>query len=449
MSRPATSSRRRGALSSPGPAYRDITASRKVRSAGTWCAPVSGFRGLAAVLVVVGHSFLSARNYPFTSVIHIIALIVPTFFVISGYALYRPFLLADVEGTPMPSARAFWWKRFLRVYPLYATALTLYLIALPGVRPAGGRILDYVKLFGFLQVYDANLSRFSGIPAAWFLCDEVAFYLFLPLIAVTARALVRRGRPSPSWQDRLQSHVKVAIAMIVVGTIARNSLILLHVSTATALPVSNLDYYGFGILLAAASVAERGGVRLPGPVEWLRRRPQVAGAALVVGFVAMLFVAHHPDYFTPNEDLGRYALYTIMVVPLMVVMVLGDQRKGFNQWLADRRWQPLAVLSLHVYLWHQLALGGFDRYVTAIADVRYGPRFTTGAILMVGAVIATVAWSWLLRPVLDRPYLLWASRPPGGAKPPDRRRRRRTTGPRSNRSPTRTSRRRIAAGRRP
>ncbi len=402
---------------------------------------------MAAVLVVAGHSFLSARNYPFTSVIHIIALIVPTFFVISGYALYRPFLLADVEDAPLPSARSFWWKRFLRVYPLYAAALTLYLVALPGVRPAGGRVLDYVKLFGFLQVYDANLSRFSGIPAAWFLCDEVAFYLFLPLIAVTARAVVRRSRTSPSWQDRVQGHVKVAIAMIVVGTIARNSLILLHVSTATALPVSNLDYYGFGILLAAASVAERGGVRLPGPVQWLRRRPQVAGAALVVGFVAMLFVAHHPDYFTPNEDLGRYALYTVMVVPLMTVMVLGDQRRGFNRWLGDRRWQPLAVLSLHVYIWHQLLLGGFDRYVTEIADVRYGPRFTTGAILMVGAIVATVAWSWLLRPVLDRPYVLWASRPPGQARPSPKGRRRPAPATRTRRPSS--SRRRVGANRRP
>jgi peptidoglycan/LPS O-acetylase OafA/YrhL len=104
-------------------------------SAGAWSTPINGFRGLGAVIVVVGHTFFATRIFPFTGVIHFISIIVPIFFVVSAYALYRPFMVAHLEGAKQPDARAFWWRRFLRIYPLYFVALTFYLVLLPGVRP--------------------------------------------------------------------------------------------------------------------------------------------------------------------------------------------------------------------------------------------------------------------------------------------------------------------------
>ncbi|HEY4376972.1 MAG TPA: acyltransferase family protein, partial [Acidimicrobiales bacterium] len=329
---------------------------RTIRSAGAWCAPITGFRAVGAVLVVVGHAFLASRIFPFTGVIHVIGLIIPVFFVVSAYALYRPFMLADVSGEPRPPARLFWWRRFLRIYPLFAVALTLYLIFLPGVRPHGGSIVEYFELYAFLQVYDKHLVVFSGIPAAWFLCDEVAFYLFLPGIAALAHRIAARWRASTP-QRRLHAHVVVALAMIVIGMVARTWLVLAKVPGATSLPLSNLDYYGFGILLAAATIAERQGQRLPGVVQRLRDHPGLAIFTLLAGSVAMDFVARHPgEVFSPFEDVSRYALYTIMVVPLMTVMVLGAQDTPFNARLGSKRFGWAATLSLHIYIWHQLVL---------------------------------------------------------------------------------------------
>ena len=390
-----------------------------------WSAPINGFRGFAAIVVVVGHTFFATRLFPYRGVIHFISIIVPLFFVISAFALYRPFVEAHLADRPAPDPWRFWWRRLLRIYPLFAVALTLYLILLPGVRPASGRVIDYVKLYSFLQVYDPDLVRFSGIPAAWFLCDEVVFYLMIPGIALLGRWLVKRlagPRRAAKPAEVLRAHALVAAAMIVVGQASRTYLLHLDYPGATSLPVSNLDYYGFGILLALATLREERGRALPRAVDWVRGRPWVALVVLAVGAIAMNEVARAPGATSGAiEDMQRYGVYSVMVVPFMIVMCLGDADRSFNRWFSSTRWNHLALISLHVYLWHQLVLGGFDRYVTEVAEVRIGTPLTTGVILCIGAVGATVAWASLLRPGLDAPYRRWGSnlprRPLGAGSP--------------------------------
>jgi predicted acyl esterase/peptidoglycan/LPS O-acetylase OafA/YrhL len=388
-------------------------------SAGAWAQPLTGFRGGAALVVVVGHTFFATRMFPFTGVIHFISVIVPIFFVVSAYALYRPFIVAQVERKEQPSHVAFWWRRFLRIYPLYFVALTFYLVLLPGVRPQSGRVIDYLKLYGFLQIYDPDLVRFSGIPAAWFLCDEVVFYLMIPAIALFARWLaVRLGGPRKARRTAtvLRAHALIACGMIVIGQISRTWLLLIDYPGATSLPVSNLDYYGFGILLAVASLREHHGLSIPRPVDWIRRRWWVAMAVIVAGIGAMNLVANIAGTTQSAwEDVQRYAVYSVMVVPFMIVMVLGFQDRGYNRWFSSARWGFLALLSLHVYLWHQLILGGIDRYWFEVATVRIGPRFTTGLVMCLLAAGLTVAWSALLRPGLDLPGDRWSRLVPRAA----------------------------------
>ncbi|MCB1030352.1 MAG: CocE/NonD family hydrolase [Acidimicrobiales bacterium] len=381
-------------------------------SAGAWCKPLGGFRGLGALIVVGGHTFFASRIYPYNGAIHFLSIIVPIFFVISSYALYRPFLEAQLNQDPQPNARYFWWKRFLRIYPLYFVALSFYLVLLPGVRPQSGRVIDYLKLYGFMQIYDPDLVRFSGIPAAWFLCDEVVFYLLIPFIAMFSVWLARRSqdrRRSARARNAVRANVKIAIGMIVIGQVSRTWLLLIDYPGATSLPVSNLDYYGLGILLAAASLAERNSMKIPSATNWLRLRPKAATAVVVIGAIGMNLIANKPGQTLSRwEDVQRYGLYSFITAPLMVVMVLGVQDRSFNRVLGSPRWNFFATLSLHLYLWHQLVLGGFDHYITEIANVDLGTRFITGLVLVTGAIATTTAWSALLRPALDAPYSRWS-----------------------------------------
>lgn len=384
-------------------------ARRPIRSAGRWCSPVTGFRAIAAVLVVVGHTFLSSRTYPFTGVVHVIGLVVPSFFVISAYALYRPFVVADIRGDPPRSAHSFWWRRLLRIYPLYVVALTAYLLLLPDLRPHGGAILDYLKLYSFLQVYDQHLVAFSGIPAAWFLCDEAAFYLSLPLIAGAARAWTRRAG-ARTVQERLRSHTVIALGLFLAGPVVRSLLVIHEVPGATSLPISNVDFYGLGILLAVCSVRERAQLGLPAAVDWVRDHARVAWTVTVASLVLLAVVAKKPDQlFEPRETVIRYSLYAIAVLPMMITIMLGDQRASVNRWLSNKRFLLLGALSLHIYLWHQLLLGAFDRYVHEIANLG-GSRFTTATLLCAVMVACTVALSAALRPILDAPYHRWSNR---------------------------------------
>jgi len=380
-----------------------------VTSAGAWCAPITGFRAIAAVSVAVGHSFLSSRIYPFAGVVQVIGVIVPMFFVVSAYALYRPFIVDQINRREPQRARDFWWRRFLRIYPLYFVALTAYLIALPPLRPKGGNPLDYLKLYAFLQVYFPNLRDFSGIPAAWFLCDEVAFYLMIPALAFVAyRWAVWRSGGRPTTEIILRSHAKLAVVMWVIGFVCRPFFISKMGLPGAALPFSNLDFYGAGILIGVGTLWEREGLPLPEPVVWLREYGIAAAASMVVGALCIELAATDPANWTHQQNIFRYLMWTVMTIPAMVYLIMGNQRSKANTWLSDKRWLWLAALSLHVYLWHQFVLGTWDRYVTQIADMTIGPRFTTGLIIAIGCAVITIGLSAALRPSLDWPYTQWA-----------------------------------------
>src|SRR3954452_9206876 len=72
------------------------------------------------------------------------------FFVISGFLLYRPFVKARLLDRPPVSARAYGWRRFLRIVPAFWVALTVIaLVVGPGIPSTG----EAVRNYGFLQLY--------------------------------------------------------------------------------------------------------------------------------------------------------------------------------------------------------------------------------------------------------------------------------------------------------
>jgi len=104
---------------------------------------------------------------------------VPIFFLLSGFLLYRPFVRARAAGAE-PSLRAYAWRRFLRIFPGYWVALIVAVLAL-GL--SGALAPRYLLL---LQAYSKDTVA-GGLPQAWTLCVEVAFYAFLPLWAAFVR----------------------------------------------------------------------------------------------------------------------------------------------------------------------------------------------------------------------------------------------------------------------
>jgi peptidoglycan/LPS O-acetylase OafA/YrhL len=98
------------------------------------------------------------------------------FFALSGYLLYRPFLLAPVD------MRTYALKRSARIVPAYFIALVCLAVL------TGSRLpIDHLGAYATLTApYNLELRGFLG--NAWTLSAEVLFYVSLPLLARFAAA---------------------------------------------------------------------------------------------------------------------------------------------------------------------------------------------------------------------------------------------------------------------
>src|SRR5262245_53000239 len=110
---------------------------------------------------------------------------VAVFFVLSGFLLFRPFVLARAHGGVAPSVATYLRRRALRILPAYWVCVAVCLTVLPqSVAVSGGEWLRYLTL---TQIYVPNWGR-PGLTQTWSLATEAAFYVLLPLLAALALA---------------------------------------------------------------------------------------------------------------------------------------------------------------------------------------------------------------------------------------------------------------------
>jgi peptidoglycan/LPS O-acetylase OafA/YrhL len=82
--------------------------------------PLRGFGSILVIGFHVGNSF-GVADEP-TTLRHItgrLGVAVPLFFVMSGFLLYRPYVMARLRRKPSPRVRAYAWRRVLRILPGY------------------------------------------------------------------------------------------------------------------------------------------------------------------------------------------------------------------------------------------------------------------------------------------------------------------------------------------
>src|SRR5580692_8201663 len=113
-----------------------------------------GLRAIAAITVVGVHvSFvagLTGSNLGVGKYTARLEIGVSVFFLISGFLLYRPFVVAHLAAAPKPRTGAFWLRRLLRIVPAYWLVLfvaTSILHAGPGIGPGGWRAYASHYLF--------------------------------------------------------------------------------------------------------------------------------------------------------------------------------------------------------------------------------------------------------------------------------------------------------------
>ena len=300
---------------------------------------------------------------------------VPIFFLLSGFLLYRPFARARMAGDE-PRLRAYAWRRVLRIFPGYWVALVVAVLAL-GL--SGALAPRYLLL---LQAYSKDTVA-GGLPQAWTLCVEVAFYAFLPLWAAFVR---RTGAPELRALAALFA-VSLAYKLVVLGAVVGT-----HVGAVDpwiiALP-AYWDMFAMGMALAVVSTRRA----IPGhPAAWW-----LAAALLFVLSAKGAGLAHpSPEGFTHAQVLVRHYLYAAIAFCVLAAGLTGPRP------LEVAPLQALGRISYGIYLYHLTVLGLLGKWHLARLEDHVHPYVLWSAFGIAGTLaLATVSWFVVERPALS------------------------------------------------
>ena len=372
-----------------------------------------GLRAIAAVTVVAVHtSFVSGITPRHRSSIGAytsrLEIGVAVFFLISGFLLYRPFAVANIAGTPSPNPRTVWVRRLLRIIPAYWLALfvlTTVFQAGDGMGPGGW--WAYVCHYALLQIY-FPVQFTHGIPAAWTLCIEMSFYLFIPLYGLAMHRLRKTRDPLAMLKVEIWSILGlIALSFLWRLTILQfvgegNSVVR---AARTWLP-GNLDLFGLGMMLGVLSAWWHH--RDAEPKLFSHRAfPWVSWALALYCFwqVSNLGLPVLPVYTPSTIEILRQTLYGLFGLFLLAPAVFGPQHQGLiRRFLQLWPMAALGVISYGIYLWHEtfiyqwLNWGHFRLF-----DINDALFFS----LVLGSAIAAATLSYF---ILEKPVLRLKSR---------------------------------------
>jgi peptidoglycan/LPS O-acetylase OafA/YrhL len=343
-------------------------------ASGRRLAGIEGLRAIAATTILVCHAWFysnpdggplwdgEAGSIPFESM----AFGVTLFFALSGFLLYRPFLVAAFEPDRRPSVSAYFRNRVLRILPAYWVILLIVSLVLQSALVRDGADLhtgaltnpgDLLSAAFLLQDYRPS-TTIIGIGPSWSLAVEVVFYLALPLLAALALSLARWARGS---RGILIASLAPAALMLVVGITGKLAAQHLFANPGpgggydsswhTVLVRSfwaQADLFAFGMAVAAVHVqVARGALRLP---DWWRRA--AVAVAVPLGLAAALRLAGNDGQLGYPIDNTAIALVAAIGLAL-VVLPAGGRPPRIARGLEAPAAVALGLVSYSLFLWHE------------------------------------------------------------------------------------------------
>ncbi len=359
-------------------------------------------RAIAALSVVVFHAAgfsgvnLTTWYGGFTSKLNAG---VTLFFLISSFLLYRPHAVALFGGSPAPGLADYTLRRTFRILPAYWVALTL-LALWPGL--SGVLTNDWWIYYGLFQSYRL-IWAFQGIPVAWSLSVELAFYALLPLLAALIATL---GRP-------LGPRGKLILPLLIFSVLGLASLAFRaaeHQSGDMELLGSIFAHFlGFsaGLSLAVASACLEGRAAAHWATRWVVTQPTACWALAAGVFVAMSVSSQFPRPFSRVEYttaayIAEQILYVLMATLVMLPAVFAENVLSLPQRVLGSRWLTwIGKISYGVFLWHVSVL--------LVMKPLYARGFAPLTALLVALVLAVppalllgwLSWRWVEEPALD------------------------------------------------
>lgn len=322
------------------------------------------------------------------------------FFVLSGFLLYRPFLVRRFARQPQGEVGRYARRRILRIFPAYWFALTIvgFVLEAPGF---GGQ--SVVAKYLLLQIYDPSQVVAGPIDQAWSLATEISFYLFLPIWAW----FMARGDAAPDRQLRREI---LGLAGLWLGCVALNLAVIgAGVEDArfgmygTWLPFRIHEFvFGMALAVGSAWLSHRG---LALPRRWSGTPfTLVCWAGAAVAFWAAATQMGFPTTleFSPGQAFGIRLVYSVIGLLFIAPVVLGRQDRGLTlRLLANPVLVWLGLISYGIYIWHKAVQ---YEWLEWTGQEALSAGFLPMLVVTVAVSIVAAACSWYLieKPLMKR-----------------------------------------------
>jgi peptidoglycan/LPS O-acetylase OafA/YrhL len=347
---------------------------------------LTGLRALAALLVVGTHAAFATGKLTHGYIGLVFARMeigVSIFFALSGFLLFRPWVVAAADAAAGPSAGTYARRRLRRIVPAYVVTVLLaygvYSGYSTGPNP-GQSWSGLIRHLTLTQIYTDNylltyLHR--GLSQTWSLAVEAAFYAVLPLLAHLLLVVLCGDRWRPA---RLLAGLAALAAVAPVWLIVLNATDWLPNSAGMWLPAQLAAFAG-GMAVAVVHVMGvrwRAGLLVPTAVAlYLVVSTPLAGA-ITMGQVPL---------WQPPAKALMYAVIATLVVAAPTLGAPGT----FDRLLSSKPMVWLGEISYEIFLLHVLVMAN------VLGAVLGWPLFT-GSLpgLYVLTLGVTIPLAWLL-----------------------------------------------------
>ncbi len=373
-------------------------------SARLYVPGTEGLRVIAAIGIVVFHTYMTMRWFPRGSdasavhdlldrAVRMTSIRVDVFFVLSAFLLSLPLVRRLLVAEAMPSWSAYARRRFWRIMPLY-----LFLLGISAATQLRS-VTSHEQLLlnaTFLWPWFEDGTRLM-IPS-WTLAIEVGFYVALPVLVVAAGLLARRLRNAESRALLIAAVLLVPLAIgpaIRAGVIAPSPPIW-HDQTV----LHRFDAFAIGMYAAllVALLWHRG--------RLVARRPganTVAVALVAAGFAVLGTRLQHARLFDGSTASPLEHTYKAIAIAVLLVAFARGLRLGGAVALLDSapmRW--LGERSYGIFLWHCIVLSYLAAGGLLLTSGVVGLAVNVLVALAISTLLATITWHYIERPYAER-----------------------------------------------
>jgi peptidoglycan/LPS O-acetylase OafA/YrhL len=395
----------------------------KSPSSGTRLPGIEGVRALAAVSIVLVHTWSTSMpggvvlglGSHVADVLSTLSVGLTLFFTLSGFLLYRQLAAPIARGRSRLPISAYLHNRLLRIAPGYLVILILTALVLGAVAVRGpsahlgiGRLTDplaFAQTALLIQQYHPS-TIMIGIGPAWSLAVEVVFYLVLPVLALVAARLARRAVDD---RGRMLALLIPPLLLLLIGLSGKAAAAFLLPAPPLAGYDANwhsviersfwaqADLFSFGMIVAVLHIELSDG-RLTLPSSW---RPFAVILALLV-FTPCAWTLHRGEHSYLLQNTGE----ALAIALALAAVVLPDRSRTrpsrVVRVLESRAFVAAGLVSYSLFLWHYPVIWWLRNHGLTLGG-GWGDLLINVAIVMaVAGALSTLTYRYVELPALAR-----------------------------------------------